>query len=319
MPRPLLCATVTATTMAELLERRDAVHGADLVELRLDGVRDVDAAGALAGPAAAGDRHLPRRLAGRAVRRRRGDAHRHPRTRLGSGRRVRRRRGRRRRGPGAARRRPAHRAVVPRLHRRGGRRGVAPGAAAGVGRRGREARRDRRRGWPICGALAELGRGAAGRSVVLAMGDAGVASRVLATQMGARWTYAGDAVAPGQLSLARMRDEFRVRRLGPAHPRVRRARPAGRPFAVAGDAQRGLRGARGRCRVPAAGGGELRGFRGVRRRVRRRGRLGDGAVQARRRARRPEPRMPAPPPSAPSTRCGGRPTAGTAATPTSTG
>ena len=35
----LLCATVTATTMAELLERRDAVPGADLVELRLDGVR----------------------------------------------------------------------------------------------------------------------------------------------------------------------------------------------------------------------------------------------------------------------------------------
>jgi shikimate dehydrogenase len=28
--------------------------------------------------------------------------------------------------------------------------------------------------------------------------------------MGARWTYAGEAVAPGQLSLARMRDEFRV-------------------------------------------------------------------------------------------------------------
>jgi len=31
MPTPMLCATVTATTMAELLERRDAVEGADLV------------------------------------------------------------------------------------------------------------------------------------------------------------------------------------------------------------------------------------------------------------------------------------------------
>ena len=47
MTRSQLCATVTATTMAELLERRDAVRGADLVELRLDGVRDVDVAGAL--------------------------------------------------------------------------------------------------------------------------------------------------------------------------------------------------------------------------------------------------------------------------------
>jgi hypothetical protein len=31
MTRSQLCATVTATTMAELLERRDAVRGADLV------------------------------------------------------------------------------------------------------------------------------------------------------------------------------------------------------------------------------------------------------------------------------------------------
>jgi 3-dehydroquinate dehydratase/shikimate dehydrogenase len=58
--------------------------------------------------------------------------------------------------------------------------------------------------------LAALGRGAPGRTVILAMGEAGIASRVLAAHMGARWTYAGDAVAPGQLSLPRMRDEFRV-------------------------------------------------------------------------------------------------------------
>ncbi len=63
--------------------------------------------------------------------------------------------------------------------------------------------------------LAALGRGAAGRTVILAMGEAGIASRVLAERMGARWTYAGDAVAPGQLSLARMRDEFRVQAIGP--------------------------------------------------------------------------------------------------------
>ena len=45
----LVCETVTATTMAELRAARDAVTDADLVELRLDGVADLDVAGALAG------------------------------------------------------------------------------------------------------------------------------------------------------------------------------------------------------------------------------------------------------------------------------
>jgi len=49
MSRPRLCVTVSAPTTAELRTRRDAVIGADLVELRLDLVRDPDVAGALAG------------------------------------------------------------------------------------------------------------------------------------------------------------------------------------------------------------------------------------------------------------------------------
>jgi 3-dehydroquinate dehydratase/shikimate dehydrogenase len=53
MSTPRLCVTVTAPTTAELRLRRDSVRGADLVELRLDGVADVDVAGALA------DRRLP--------------------------------------------------------------------------------------------------------------------------------------------------------------------------------------------------------------------------------------------------------------------
>jgi 3-dehydroquinate dehydratase / shikimate dehydrogenase len=48
MSKPLLCVTVTAETMAELRARRDAVVDADLVELRLDTVRDPSAAAALA-------------------------------------------------------------------------------------------------------------------------------------------------------------------------------------------------------------------------------------------------------------------------------
>src|SRR5437016_4617667 len=41
--------TVTAGTMAELRAARDRATVADIVELRLDGVRDVDVAGALEG------------------------------------------------------------------------------------------------------------------------------------------------------------------------------------------------------------------------------------------------------------------------------
>ena len=47
--KPQLCATVTAATTAELRQKRDAVRDADLVELRLDTVRDPDPAAALAG------------------------------------------------------------------------------------------------------------------------------------------------------------------------------------------------------------------------------------------------------------------------------
>lgn len=46
---PLLCATVTATTTAELRQLRDLATDADLVELRLDSVDDPDVAAALAG------------------------------------------------------------------------------------------------------------------------------------------------------------------------------------------------------------------------------------------------------------------------------
>jgi 3-dehydroquinate dehydratase/shikimate dehydrogenase len=49
MSKPLLCVTVTADTTAELRRRRDDVADADLIELRLDTVRDPDAAGAIAG------------------------------------------------------------------------------------------------------------------------------------------------------------------------------------------------------------------------------------------------------------------------------
>jgi 3-dehydroquinate dehydratase/shikimate dehydrogenase len=47
--KPQLCVTVIAATTAELRQKRDAVADADLIELRLDTVRDPSVAGALAG------------------------------------------------------------------------------------------------------------------------------------------------------------------------------------------------------------------------------------------------------------------------------
>src|SRR5690349_21191386 len=45
----LVVETVTAESMADLVARRDGADAADIVELRLDGVRDLDVARALAG------------------------------------------------------------------------------------------------------------------------------------------------------------------------------------------------------------------------------------------------------------------------------
>jgi 3-dehydroquinate dehydratase/shikimate dehydrogenase len=59
----------------------------------------------------------------------------------------------------------------------------------------------------------EIGRAArdAGEAmVVIAMGMAGVVTRVLPDHVGSSWTYGGDGVAPGQVSVERLRDEFRV-------------------------------------------------------------------------------------------------------------
>src|ERR1043166_7393962 len=44
-----ICVTVTAETTAELRRKRDDVSDADLVELRLDTVKDPNVGGALAG------------------------------------------------------------------------------------------------------------------------------------------------------------------------------------------------------------------------------------------------------------------------------
>jgi 3-dehydroquinate dehydratase/shikimate dehydrogenase len=60
------------------------------------------------------------------------------------------------------------------------------------------------------------GQAAGGTPVVLiAMGPRGVASRILAGQLGSCWTYAGDGVAPGQIDARTMREVYRVGRVSP--------------------------------------------------------------------------------------------------------
>ena len=62
--------------------------------------------------------------------------------------------------------------------------------------------------------LARLAGAADGEpAVIIGMGDAGIASRVLAGRFGSRWTYAGGAVAPGQMPATRLLHEFRFHRV----------------------------------------------------------------------------------------------------------
>ena len=208
--RARLCATVTGRTMAELRARRDRADGADLVELRLDGVRDPDVAGSLAG------RRKPVVVTCRPVRE-----------------------GGHFRGAEEERRNLLRQALelgadYVDLEWRGGFDDLIRG------RRGRNVVLsmhdfervpadlvDRYQAMRATGAevvkvavrarrltdtlaLRAVGGGETGR-VLVAMGPAGVPTRVLPDRFGSCWTYAGEGVAPGQIGLRRMLDEFRVR------------------------------------------------------------------------------------------------------------
>ena len=213
MPPARLCATVTGATTAELRARRDAQDGADLVELRLDTVAAPDVAGALAGrrkPAVvtcrpaweggafAGGEEERRRILLDACR------------------------------LGAEYVDVEHRAGFAGevLAARGGR-GVVlsfhsfDGAPADLEARYRAMRGAGAEVVKIAAAagsltealrVAALGTGEEPRALI-AMGAAGVPTRVLAGRHGSCWTYAGDGVAPGQIDLDRMRRTFRFHEL----------------------------------------------------------------------------------------------------------
>ena len=55
-----------------------------------------------------------------------------------------------------------------------------------------------------------------GDAVVVGMGDAGVPTRLLAARYGSRWSYAGNGIAPGQIPARRMLSQFRFRDVSPS-------------------------------------------------------------------------------------------------------
>jgi len=55
-----------------------------------------------------------------------------------------------------------------------------------------------------------------GGAVVIGMGELGVASRLLAGRFGSAWTYAGDGISPGQIPARRMIDDYGFRRVRPS-------------------------------------------------------------------------------------------------------
>jgi 3-dehydroquinate dehydratase / shikimate dehydrogenase len=209
-----LCVTVTAGTTAELRTRRDQVADADMVELRLDTVKDPSAAGALAG------RKKPVIVTCRPVAQ-----------------------GGHFKGSEEERRAILAEALslgaeyvdlewrgscADLMEQTGGRRIVLShhdftGVPADV----RElAHAMLASGAEVvklavmasrlsdCLTLREIGQGTRVPMSLIAMGEAGLASRVLASWMGSCWTYAGQGVAPGQLSEAVMHDQYRFRRIG---------------------------------------------------------------------------------------------------------
>ena len=212
MTASLLCQTVTGRTMAELLAARDAAVGVDMVELRVDGVEDLDVAGALEGrahPAIVtcrptweggrfeGSEDARRALLAQALDR--GAEYVDVEWRAGFTEVI-------AQAPDRAIVSSHDFAGVPSdldarvraMHQTG----------AGMIKIAITATR-------LADTLRLLEIARDGNAVVIGMGAAGLSTRLLATRFGSRWTYAGDGIAPGQIPAAQMLERYRFRSVGP--------------------------------------------------------------------------------------------------------
>ena len=210
--QPALCVTVGASTTAGLRRQRDAVVGADLVELRLDGVTDLDVAGALEGRRTPvlvtcrprwegggfdGSEEERRRILEAA--RRAGADYVDVEWRAGFDGLVRSNHGR---------------GIVLSMHDFGELPADLGARIAEMRETGAEVVKVAVRAAALadCARLLPL-RDAAPGLVVVAMGPCGLVTRVLPARFGSRWTYAGARAELGQVPVERLLEEFRFRRL----------------------------------------------------------------------------------------------------------
>ena len=218
MPHPQVCVAVTGATMDEIRRNRDAAEGADIVEMRLDWVDHPDARAALDGrlrpviltcrPAWEGGR-----FTGPEENRRRileegiasGAEFVDVEARAGFAQDL----IRARRGRGLVLSTHIYGPVPADLERRWA---TLKSSGAEVVKLAADAQ-------TLSDTLRIMSLAHAGGNdvdpahVLIAMGEAGIPSRVLATRLRNRWTYAGNGVAPGQLTPLRLIREFRVRDL----------------------------------------------------------------------------------------------------------
>lgn len=214
--RSLLCETVTGDTMVQLLAARNAAAGVDLVELRLDGVRDLDVEDALhhrRGPVIAtcrptweggrfdGSEEQRRAVLARAFAA--GAEYVDVEWRALQ------------QDDGAARFDDLIQAnrsrVVLSSHDFTGVPDDLCGRVRAMRSTGTAVIKVAVTAARLADTLPLLEIASAGNAVVIGMGAAGVPSRLLATRFGSRWTYGGHAVAPGQMPAARMIEEYRFR------------------------------------------------------------------------------------------------------------
>lgn len=219
-----LCETVTGDSMQALLAARDAAVG-DMVELRLDGVADLDVAAALHGrrtPVVVtcrasweggrfdGAEEARHAILARAIEA--GAEHVDVEWRALEPSRV---------GPGAAAawtslvaRAPER--IVLSAHDFSGMPRDLDGQVRSMRSRGAGVIKVAYAAARLTDTLPLRDIARDGAAVVIAMGDAGLPSRLLASRYGSLWTYGGNGVAPGQVPAAQMLQRFRFRQVGEA-------------------------------------------------------------------------------------------------------
>jgi 3-dehydroquinate dehydratase/shikimate dehydrogenase len=217
MSQPRLCVTVTAATTAELRQRRDAASDADLVELRLDSVSDPDVMGALA------DRRRPvivtcrPQWEGGEFKGSEDERHRILADALAAGAEY---------VDVESRARfddllsaTGGRRIVLSYHDFAGMPSDLAGLLESMRSTGVEVVKIAATAEKLsdCVRLLDAGMQAEGRGVVLiAMGQFGLPTRVLAARFGSMWTYAGCNRGIGQMSAATLLQQYRFRALTPA-------------------------------------------------------------------------------------------------------